>query len=550
MTDTTAPPKADVKSIKARLAAMKAARVTTDAQWQQVADYVLPSREFTRASIPGQKRSVTLIYNTRPVTGVEKLAAHLHGMMTSPALRWFALAAEPDMVHDDDVRGWFEVATDVMYAHFQNSDAGLDVALHENYLDLVGFGQDVLYIEDGGREGAVFAAVPLAECYIAEDSRRRVDTLYRSYTMPLREVVANTKWRDKLPLVLLRQSNEAPDRPINIIHACEPNLEKTEWCGTYVVEDTIVEEGSYKDFPYAVARWSKRSGEVNGYGPAMTALPDIKLVNKFEELILRGLGKTVDPAIMLPDDGFLSTVTTQPGGVNYFRSDARNLDKIGPMPTGAKPEIGERKVEMIEKRIEEAFYLDWLSLPQQPNMTATEVLHRRDEYFRLLGPMVARITMEKLSKIIKRTFGILARNGMFPPPPPQLVDRGYSVSWLSPLAKAQKSSDAETVLRFFAAVAQIAQVDPTATKAVNAEASVRFLADRYGVPVALLHTQQEMVQVRAQADQQAQAMQQQQQMESLATAAGAAKDGAGALAGVQQALGGQPPGAMQPQAAA
>jgi hypothetical protein len=46
-------------------------------------------------------------------------------------------------------------------------------------------------------------------------------------------------------------------------------------------------------------------------------------------------------------------------------------------------------ISIIQDRVEGIFYTRWMNLPSQPNMTATEVLQRRDEMLRLLGPMVS-----------------------------------------------------------------------------------------------------------------------------------------------------------------
>jgi hypothetical protein len=514
----------DPKAIQARMGHLRGARTTHDSHWQEVADYIFPARQFTRQHSPGSKRSTALIYNTSPVLACEQLAGGLHGMLTSPALRWFALRALPHLAADQAVQAWFEAATDVMYAHFQSGRTGFDVALHETYLDISAFGSGVIFTADQGRRGPQFQAVPLVECWYAENADRQVDTLYRSYKLPLREVLR--LWPSTTPDRLRTQADRRPDMDVEIVHAVEPAT-RAGWDSCYITGADYLEHGRFAEFPYAVPRWTKRSGEVYGTGPGMNALPDVKLLNKLEETNLRGLAKAVDPAIMMPDDGFLGSINANPGAINYFRSDARNLDRIGPLFTGARPDLAFQYIEMMQDRIRNIFYTTWLNLPQQPNMTATEVLQRRDELLRLLGPMVARLTAELLNPVIERSFAILLRNGLFPPLPPQLAGQGWTVEYLSPLARAQRAADAETVMRWMAGMQPLVQADPAVLQAIDTDAAARFLADRFGAPAMLVRTPEQLAELRAQA---AEAQQMQQQIEAAQGAAGAARDGAGALA--------------------
>lgn len=531
----------DAAATVARFDRLKGERGTSETTWQMIADYMLPSREYTRRSAPGSRRTMNLIYNTTAVLALEQLAGALHGMLTSPSLRWFALRpSDPLLAADDNVRAWFEFVTDEMYAVFANSEAGFDTALHEVYLELAGPGTGVLYMPDKGRRGPAFQARPLAECYIDTNADGQVDTVFRAYDLSARSILS--LWEDTAPEAVRRAAETNPGQTFQIIHAVEPSRDRPdEWDETYCLAapQACLEEGRYQTFPYAVPRWMKRSGEKYGTGPALHALPDVKLVNKLEELVLRGLEKVVDPALMLPDDGFLDAPLTRPGAINYFRSGAPNLDKIGALPTGARPDIGADRVQQIEARIKRVFYVDWMNLPIQPNMTATEVLQRRDEMLRLLGPMVARVTAELLGPIIRRTFHIMAANGMLPPAPAILRGAGYTVEYLSPLATAQRAADAETIMKWLAGVMQLAQVDPSVAEVIDAEKAARFLGARYGAPASVVRSPEE---IAARREALAQQQQQAHEAEMAQSAATTADRGTNALARMAEMIGGAGPG--------
>ena len=93
---------ADIAALIARHDRLRADRGTFDSLWQEVADYIIPSREFTQRRGPGEKR-MTKIFDTTAILACEQLAGALHGMLTSPAVRWFALRSA-DGAGSDEAR--------------------------------------------------------------------------------------------------------------------------------------------------------------------------------------------------------------------------------------------------------------------------------------------------------------------------------------------------------------------------------------------------------------------------------------------------------------
>ena len=96
------------------------------------------------------------------------------------------------------------------------------------------------------------------------------------------------------------------------------------------------------------------------------------------------------------------------------------------------------------------FHVDWLTLRDGPQMTATEVLQRRDERLRLLDPVVSRMQAEFQGPLIERSLRILERrsqpfwreglDGPLPLPPPELGESELKVDYVTPIGQAQKSA--------------------------------------------------------------------------------------------------------------
>jgi hypothetical protein len=187
-------------------------------------------------------------------------------------------------------------------------------------------------------------------------------------------------------------------------------------------EKMIIGESGYDEFPYCVPRFLKASFEI-GYGrsPAMTALPDTKMVNKMSEVVIRASQLQIHPPLMVPDDGFMLPVRTTPGGLNFYRSGTR--DRIEPLNIGANNPLGEMQLEQRRQAIRAAFYVDQLILGTGPQMTATEVVQRTEEKMRLLGPLTGRLSQELLQPLISRVYSILARQKAYRPAPDFMQDQ-------------------------------------------------------------------------------------------------------------------------------
>jgi len=322
---------------------------------------------------------------------------------------------------------------------------------------------------------------------------------------------------------------------LECVHAIFPDPKKrVPFVGQYVLKKSKRALGKverYEEQPFVAARWSKRSGESMGFGPGMNALPDVKALNKLEEEHLRGVMLANSPSLAVPDDGFLSTLNRSPRALNYYRAEMQGYeDRIFAIPTGERPEIAADKIASMEARVQAAFYVNWMNLPQRPNMTATEVIQRRDEMLRMMGPMVSRLQTELLGPVIERCFNIMWRAGMLPPPPQSLQGVGWHVEYSSPLAAAQKSQDAGQALQFIQALSAVAAGDPSVIDNLDGDEMTAFLADRMGAPASTLRDKEQVQQLREARQQREAQMQQMMAADAMTKMVGQAGGGINQLA--------------------
>jgi hypothetical protein len=180
----------------------------------------------------------------------------------------------------------------------------------------------------------------------------------------------------------------------------------------------------------------------------------------------------------------------------------------------------------VENRIRRSFYEDlMLMLAQGGNsqMTAREVEERHQEKFLVLGPMMEQQNDDLFDPLIDRTFNIMLRRGMFPPPPRELEGQPLRVEYVSIMAQAQKLVGVASIERFVGFVGNMANVRPDVLDKVNWDQTIDEYAEMTGVPAGIIITDEKVLQMREARAQQARQQQMAESMPALAQGASAAK---------------------------
>jgi hypothetical protein len=132
---------------------------------------------------------------------------------------------------------------------------------------------------------------------------------------------------------------------------------------------------------------------------------------------------------------------------------------------------------------------------------------------------LGRLQSELLKPLIDRVFNILLRNNQLPQAPEFLSGQDVEIEYVSPLAKAQKSTELQSIMRAIEILGSMANVAPVFDY-INFDNLVKHLAEIVGVPQKLLKSQSQVNAEREQAQQQQQEQMQMQQVQQVAKAGG------------------------------
>jgi len=512
------------KNLLKRYDRLKSQRQNWESHWQEVADYMQPRKaDVTKSRSKGDKRT-ELIFDSSPLQSVELLAASLHGMLTNPSTPWFSLRfKENEMENEDEAKEWLEDATEVMYSAFNKSNFQQEI--FELYHDLITFGTAAMFIEEDDDDLLKFSTRHINEIFIAENDKGRIDTVFRKFKLSARSAIQKFGAVSNNIAVIAKKD---PYEEVEILHAVYPRSDfdpkkqdqsNMPFASVYLDAESGDElsVSGFREFPFVVPRYLKASHEIYGRSPAMTALPDVKMLNEMSKTTIKSAQKQVDPPLLVPDDGFILPVRTVPGGLNFYRSGTR--DRIEPLNIGANTPLGLNMEEQRRNSIRNAFYVNQLMMQNGPQMTATEVIQRNEEKMRLLGPVLGRLQSELLKPLIDRTFAILLRKNLFRQAPDFLSGKDIEIEYVSPLAKAQKSTELSSIMRAIEIMGSLSNVAPVFDH-INMDKLVRHLADIVGVPQKILKPQSELNAERQQAQAQQEQMQQMQQLQQVAEAGG------------------------------
>ena len=511
-----------IHRVLSRFDTLRSMRANYESVWDEITDFVIPSRgsySQLTSNVPAQRRDRKIL----DITGIvacRTLAARVLTEMTSPNDRWFDLRLkDPVLDTNENVRRFlFELSEKV----FSTLNDGWSLPHIEVTTDWIAYGTACLFVqqaEEEGKKELVFKSIPITELFIAESFKGKPDTVFRYFRLPIRQI-AQEFGTENFTKDLIEALNKDPDQLHEVVHAVYPSdtyqlgakMKKgMKFKSCYVLKESkiLLSEGGFKDMPFIVFRFWKRTGEPYGGSPAWDALSDIRMINVMSETALRSFQMEAFPPLLAASDGVIMPLKTMPNGVNIggMSPDGRRL--IEPLMTGSKTQLAFEVLEQRRQAIRNAFFVDPLINRENSIRTAAEVQKRASEELSGIGPFVSRYEQEYLEPLIDRVVSfILETEYNEDNIPVELQGETVDIEYTAPLAKTHRARQLDSTVSFLQLLQTLAQADPTILGVLKKENLVGLMTDLLGVPYYVLKTQEEMAAEQAQA-------QQQQMMEQL-----------------------------------
>lgn len=508
---------------EAKLAGARTARYSWLLHWRELADFILPRRYRWLITANTMQRGSPIngnIIDSSATLAARTLAGGMTAGITSPTRPWFKFKIE-GYENDNEVQDWLAVCTKRMMAVFQASNFYTAMAMM--YTDLVVFGSACVIIYED-YENVIHCFNPcLGEFFFELDDKFEVRCVLREMTMTQYQMLnmfgeANVGEDVKQAKPGPGKDGGAGAREKMVAHVIERNSGFGIVADRFAFREAYWEVGSstnkllrvkgFHDWPCMTPRWDLQSNDPYGRCPGMDALGDTKQLQQETRRKAQAIDKMVNPPLVADVQLKNQPMSLLPGGVTYVsglmsgREGAKPVYQIMPPIAEMMQDIRE-----IQQRIKITFHNDLFTgiTDLQTVRTATEIDARREEKLILLGPVLERTINEALGPAIDRTWGIMWRGGLLPPPPQQLGQAAthVDVDYVSMLAMAQKGLATATIEKLWGFAGNIAAVKPEILDGLDEDASLEEYAEALGAPPRTLRDEKEIAAIRQQRAQQA-----------------------------------------------
>lgn len=538
--------------IRQRVQQRTGERKSLESIWHLVEKFIAPYRtqvftsKMSENSVDWRLRE---LFDSTAIFANQNLAASLDGSLTNSAIQWFHyMFKQPEAANYVEVNKWLEEVNRIAYTFLQGSNFSLET--NELYLDLTSYGvggiaHNSIENRAGGLDSMYFKALPIDEWYFDEDHLGNVMNFYRNFYWTATQIVSKFG-ADGVPMeiydealsgnksgvrheiiycVYKRRGVEFED--VDTFSIGEPDARP--YGERYFLKDTLEDlgdEDGFYEMPVYIPKWRRTTGSIWGWSPSMTAIYDVLTLNQVVEMTFQAGEKAIDPAIMTTRRGVYGNIDLSAAGVTVVA----NPDAMKAFESKARFDISGITKDELRFSIDRAYYADQLQLKESPAMTATEVHARIQLMQRLLGPTYGRLQSDYLDHLLNRTFKMLFRYRMLPPPPQVVVDNQWEleIDYLGPLAKSQRINDAQAIERTIGTAQALSEQFPEITDNFDADEAIRELGDVVGAPAKIWNSRQQVKEKRA--ERQAQQDEQRKIMEAQAEGEAMKAQGEGAQA--------------------
>jgi len=461
--------------------------------YEDAMEYALPQRNLYSGDYEnnnGGRKKMVRVFDSTAINSTQRFANRLQSGIFPPQRKWCRLEPGSDIPADRraEAQRALDMYSDKMFAVLKQSN--FDIAMGEFLLDL-SVGTAVMLVQPGDAVSPInFIPVPQYLVSFEEGANGQVDNVYRR--MRLKGEAINQQWPDAtISQELQTMIDDKPTEEVELVEATVYDYERGDYC-YHVIHPKSKTELVYrriKTSPWVVSRYMKVAGEIYGRGPVLTALPDIKTLNKTLELLLKNASLAITGVYTAADDGVLNPATVRivPGAIiPVARNGGAQGEALKPLPRAGDFNVSQIIINDLRANIKRTLLDESLPPDNMSARSATEVVERMKELAQNLGSAFGRLINETMIPIVTKMLEVMDQGGLIDLPL-RVNGLEIKVSPVSPLAMAQNMDEINNIMQFM----QIAQgMGPEGQMAIKAGAAMDYIADKLGVPAAVRTNEQ------------------------------------------------------------
>lgn len=501
-------------------------RSSFEPHWRELSDFINPrGSRFLVTDVNRNDRRNSKTVDPTATLANRTLSSGMMSGITSPARPWFKLATpDPDMMDYGPVKLWLEAVQRRMNEVYNKSN--LYQSLPLLYSSLGTYSTGAMAVLEDDEDVIRTMMFPIGSYYLANSARGSVDTCYRKFTMTVRQLVMEFGMSNVSTSVKGLWESGSYETWIEVIHAVYPNIDrdtgkldsknkrvKSVYFEVGGDNDKLLRESGFDEFPIMAPRWEVNGEDVYGSScPGMIALGQVKALQLEQKRKSQLIDKATNPPMVGPTSLKNQRVSLLPGDITYI-DQMTGQEGLKPAYL-VNPNTADLLADIQDTRqmINSAYFVDLFMMLQNINtrsMPVEAVIEMKEEKLLMLGPVLERLNDECLNPLIDRTFSIMARKNLLPPPPDVLQGMPLKIEYISVMAQAQKSIGLSSLSSTVGFIGQLAQVKPEALDKLDTDQAIDAFAEMSGVSPTVIVPQEQVNQIRqdrAQQQQQQQAM--------------------------------------------
>lgn len=462
--------------------------------WPMAKD-VSPHQYNTEGNVNRQE-----LFSSVAINASYRAASGIFSYLMPVGDRWFNFEPQDyELSEDEELTRYLAISSNILHDEIWRSNFQREMMAAIRSIVVFGFG--TISVQKSGDGGLQYRAHHVGDIAFEENSDGQIDTVFRAVRWNARQVVQ--QFGDDAPEEAKKAAKAGRDESFDFVHAVYPredykqgNLDdsgkKYKADYIYLKDKEVIATEGFDEMPYCIGRFSKAPDETYGRSPVTENLQEIKMLNAMAETFIISSEKAANPPIIMEDDSVVGTPDQGPLGIIYIRQGS-----MEPMPikTGTNPQLNAMILERQEQKIEQALFNHlFQTLADYRNMTATEVIGRREEALTMLSPSIVSLQKEMFDPLISRSLKILQRSKNRMPPAPIVGEKevGIDIKYLGRLALAMSKNQANAAIGFLNTFAPYMEAVPELASTIKWAKMMRETGVTNGVKPEWLKTEDEV----------------------------------------------------------